>query len=101
MKQYRLSPNRIESSCAGKDPGAPEDKQNISQPWALTAKNANGIVGCISKSVFSRLMEAIVPLYLACVRLHLGVRLHLEHHVQFWAPQYKKDTDILEQAQLL
>ncbi|KGL72935.1 hypothetical protein N309_09744, partial [Tinamus guttatus] len=92
--QYRLGTDLLESSSAEKDLRVMvDDKLTMRQQCALVAKKANGILGCIKKSISSRSREVILPLYSALVRPHL------EYCVQFWAPQYKRNVELLERVQ--
>ncbi|KAK4811158.1 hypothetical protein QYF61_019789 [Mycteria americana] len=88
MHQYMLGATQLESSFAEKDLGGLGGHQVEHEP-AMCHCSREGS----RRSVASRSREMILPLYSALVRPHL------ESCVQFWAPQYRRDKDILERVQ--
>ena len=68
----------------------PDGQHAMNQQCALVAKKGNGILGSLKKKHGQQVKGGDPPSVL--------VRPHLECCVQFWAPQYKKDRDLLEKV---
>ena len=62
MQQYQLEDDLLERSSTENDLSVLVDNRlAMSQQCALMAKMANGILGCIKKSMTSRYREVILP----------------------------------------
>ncbi|XP_065413911.1 uncharacterized protein LOC101936461 [Chrysemys picta bellii] len=92
MHCYRLGTNWLSGSSAEKDLGITVDeKLELSQQCALVAKKANGILGCISRSIASRTSDySLLFGNGAATSGILGPVL---------GPHYRKDVDKLERVQ--
>ncbi|GAB0186626.1 mitochondrial enolase superfamily member 1 [Grus japonensis] len=80
--QYRMEDEHVEGIFA-------EKNLRSFHQCTLVAKAANGILGCIRQSAATRSRKVIPPIYSA------PVEPPPECWVQFWAPLYKRDMDIL------
>jgi len=62
MHQYSPGADLLESGSAESNLGVlVDDKLTMSQQCALVAKKANGILGCIKRTVASRSREVLLP----------------------------------------
>lgn len=68
-------------------------KLDMGQQCGLTAQKANHILGCIKRSMASRVREVTLPIYFVLVRPHL------KYCIQTCSPQHWRDMDLLEHIQ--
>ena len=91
---YKMNDNLINKTSEQKDLGVIIDnKLTFSKQCVESAKQANKILGFISRTFDYKSKDIILPLYKSLVRPHL------EYAVQFWSPSYRKDIEALERVQ--
>ncbi|KAJ7422541.1 hypothetical protein BTVI_13732 [Pitangus sulphuratus] len=94
IQLFSVGKEWLESCLVAKDLGVLVNSWlKMSQQCSQMAKKAKSILTCVKNSVASRTREVMIPMNSALVRPHI------ELCVQFWAPHFKKDTDVLECVQ--
>lgn len=92
--QYMLGITLLESTLWEKDLRILADTRlAVSRQSVLAAKRDNGILVCIRQSITNRSKEVILPVH------SVLVSPHLQCWVQFWGPQSRRDTELLERVQ--
>ena len=90
MHQYKVGDDLLERNSAEDLSVLVDNRLAMSQQCVPVAKKANGILGCIKKSMASRLREMILPLYSAQVRPHLhpvlGSSVQKSQGTMGWSP---------------
>ena len=77
-----------------KDPGVLVDNRlAMGQQCGLVAKKASGFLGLTKKLMVSSSREIVLALF------SVLVMPPLEYGVQFWAPHFKNDRELLERIQ--
>ncbi|RMC06746.1 hypothetical protein DUI87_16192 [Hirundo rustica rustica] len=70
-----------------------DERLDMIQQCVLSAKKDTYVLECIKSSMGSRAKEVTLVVHFALVRPHL------EHCIQLWGPQHRKDINLLEQVQ--
>ena len=99
MHLYRLRDNLLERSSVEKDLGVLQDNRlAMSQQYAPVAKKANGILGCIKKSVASRLRDVVLPLYFCSGFISILYHNVMQEAVGYKDMVYRGDVSYLSLA---
>ncbi|RMC16286.1 hypothetical protein DUI87_08501 [Hirundo rustica rustica] len=92
--ELQAEPEWLESYLVEKTLGVPASYQMLNKSQCVPRWSQRPMtLACVSNSVASRTRTVFDLLYLALVRPHL------KSCVQFWAPHYKKDIEVLEPVQ--